>query len=229
MKTKNNLNSVEYFAILVSVLFIFGCLASSYKTAKTLEPKQFAVGAGYMRLENLDDTDADGIDLLDINLRAGLAKGFDMGIANTFHISSESQGSTYSTFWWDCKGQLSNRENNIGDVSFSLGLIKGYVYDPEMNITSIPLLLSIPLNDNITPTFGYRIAFISEDFFPSNFEDPRHEITLGMEYSFYKTPSANWNPKIGFAVGWFNSLTGAEGDDGLILNLGFTVESPVKY
>ena len=62
----------------------FGCFASSYKTAKTLEPKQVALGAGYMRLENLENSDADGIDLLDLNFRYGIGKGFDMGLAHTF-------------------------------------------------------------------------------------------------------------------------------------------------
>ena len=229
MKTKREIGFVEYFAIAASVLFIFGCIASSYKTAKTLEPQQVALGAGYMRLENLDDSNADGIDLLDVNFRTGIAKGFDMGLAHTFDLSSESGSTSLSTFWWDFKGQLSNRENKIGNVSFSLGLIKGYTYDPEVHITSIPLLLSVPADDNLTPTLGYRIGFISNDFIPSNFEDPRHELTLGMEYSFYKASSETWNPKIGFAVGWFNSLTGGEGDSGLILNFGFSVESPVSY
>lgn len=229
MKTKNNISFVEYFAIITSVLFLFGCFASSYKTAKTLEPKQVALGAGYMRLENLENSDAEGIDLLDLNFRYGIAKGFDMGLAHTFDLSSESGSTSLSTFWWDLKTQLSNRENKIGNVSFSLGLIKGYTYDPEIHITSIPLLLSVPVNDNITPTLQYRIAFISNDFIPSDFENPRHEVTLGMEYSFYKASSDRWNPKIGFAIGWFNSLTGGEGDPGLILNFGFTVESPVSY
>ena len=229
MNIKRKIGFVEYFAITASVLFIFGCFASSYKTAKTLEPKQVALGAGYMRLENLDDSKADGIDLLDLNFRYGIAKGFDMGLAHTFDLSSESGNSSLSTFWWDFKGQLSNRENKIGNISFSLGLLKGYTYDPELHITSIPLLLSVPVNENIMPTLGYRIAFISNDFIPSSFEDPRHEVTLGMEYSFFRPSSENWNPKIGFAVGWFNSLTGGEGDKGLILNLGITVESPVKY
>ena len=186
MKAKNKISFVEYFAIIASVLFIFGCFASSFKSAKTLEPKQVALGAGYMRLENLDNSDADGIDLLDLNFRYGMGKGFDMGLAHTFDLSSESESSSLSTFWWDFKTQLSNRENRIGNVSFSLGLIKGYTYDPEIHITSIPLLLSVPASDNIIPTLQYRIAFISSDFFPTNFSSPRHEVTLGMEYSFYK-------------------------------------------
>ena len=229
MKSKNNIGFIEYFAIIASVLFIFGCIASSYKSAKTLEPKQVAFGAGYMHLENLDNSEADGIDLLDLNFRVGISKGVDMGLAHTFDISSESGNTSLSTFWWDFKTQLSNRENEIGNVSFSLGFIKAYTYDPEIHITSIPLLISVPASENITPTFQYRIAFVSSDFFPSSFEDPRHELALGMEYSFYKTLSDKWNPKIGFAVGWFNSLTGGEGDSGLILNLGITVESPVSY
>ena len=230
MKTRNNLGFVEYFAILISVLFIFGCIASSLQTAETLEPKQVAIGAGYMRVEDLENSEAEGIDLLDLNFRYGIARGFDMGIAHTFDLSSESESSGLATFWWDFKGQLSNRENKIGNVSFSLGLIKGYTYDPEVHVSTIPLLLSVPISDNITPTLQYRISFFSDTFIPESFESPRHEFILGMEYSFYKSSPDSWNPRIGFAVGTFNSLAGIEqGDRGLTLNLGITIESPVSY
>lgn len=228
MKTQQKTDFTEILVILVSVIFLFGCIASSYKTAKTVEPKQVALGGGYMRVENLDSPDADGIDLLDLDFRYGALRGFDFGLAHTFDITS-GDGTSLSTFWGDFKVQLSNLDNEIGKPIFSLGLMKGYVYDPEIHITTLPLMFSIPINENITPTLQYRFTLTSNDFFPSEFEDPRHEFALGLEYSFSKPSSERWTPKLGFAVGTFNSLTGGEGDQGLILNFGFTLESPVKY
>lgn len=226
MKTRKGF--LEYFLIVSSALFIFGCFASSYKTAKTQEPGQFAISAGYMRLENMEDSDAEGIDLLDLNIRYGITKGFDFGLAHTFDISS-GDGTSLSTFWGDFKVQLSNRDNEIGKPSFSLGLIKGYVYDPEVHITSLPLILSLPVSEQFTPTLQYRFTLISNDFIPTTFEDPRHEVALGLEYSLFKPSVDSWTPKLGFAIGTFNSLTGGEGDQGLLFNFGVTLESPVTY
>jgi hypothetical protein len=226
MKTRKGF--LEYFMIVSSALFIFGCFASSYKTAKTQEPGQFAISAGYMRLENMEDSDAEGIDLLDLNIRYGITKGFDFGLAHTFDISS-GDGTSLSTFWGDFKVQLSNRDNEIGKPSFSLGLIKGYVYDPEVHITSLPLILSLPVSEQFTPTLQYRFTLISNDFIPTVFEDPRHEVALGLEYSIFKPSEDSWTPKLGFAIGTFNSLTGGEGDQGLLFNFGVTLESPVTY
>jgi hypothetical protein len=225
---KRGIVIIEYFIILTSVLFIFGCFASSYKTAKTQEPGQFAISAGYMRLENLEDSDAEGIDLLDLSMRYGIARGFDLGLAHTFDITS-GDGTSLSTFWGDFKVQLSNRDNEIGKPSFSLGLIKGYVYDPEVHISSLPLILSLPVSEQFTPTLQYRLTLVSNDFIPTNFEDPRHEVTLGLEYSLFKPSPDSWTPKLGFAIGTFNSLTGGEGDQGLLFNFGFSLESPVSY
>ena len=221
-------NLMEYFLILASVLFVFGCFATSYRTAKTQEPKQFGIGAGYMRLENLENSEADGIDLLNVDLRYGIARGIDAGLAHTFDITSNN-GSSLSTVWGDFKVQLSNRDNEIGKPIFSLGLIKGYVYDPEVHMTSLPLMLSLPVNEQLIPTLQYRFTLTSNDFVPTEFENPRHEFSLGLEYSFTKPSSDKWTPKVGFAVGTFNSLTGGEGDQGLLLNLGFTLESPFSY
>ncbi|HSD64006.1 MAG TPA: hypothetical protein VLB50_09410, partial [Ignavibacteriaceae bacterium] len=75
----------------------------------------------------------------------------------------------------------------------------------------------------------YRITFLSDGFIPEDFENPRHEVTIGLEYSFNNQNTDKWNPKIGFAIGTFNSLAGGDGDQGLILNLGFTLESPFSY
>lgn len=225
---KSPAHLVDILVILISVVFIFGCIASSYRTAKTVEKNQVALGGGYMRVENMDNSEADPIDLIDANLRYGLTKGIDIGIANTFDVS-KGEGTSLSTFWGDLKLQLTNRDNEIGKPILSLGLIKGYVYDPEIHMTSLPIMLSIPLNENFIPTLQYRYTLNSNNFIPEDFDNPRHEFSFGLEYTFYKPSPERWTPKIGFAIGTFNSLAGGEGDNGLILNFGFTLESPVKY
>ena len=88
--------------------------------------------------------------------------------------------------------------------------------------------LSVPIDDHFTQTIQYRLTFLSNDFIPSDFENPRHEVALGLEYSF-NNHSDSWNIKIGAAVGLFNSLEGGDGDQGLIMNLGITLESPVHF
>lgn len=228
MKTNQGTGYIEFLVIIIAGMFLFGCIASSYKTAKTVEKKQVALSGGYMHLTNLDNSSADGINLIDLNLRYGVAKGFDMGLANTFDVSSGS-GTSLSTLWGDFKLQLSNRDNEIGKPIVSLGLTKGYVYDPQVHLTSFPVMLSIPLSDRITPTFQYRYTLARDEFLPTTFEDPRHEFSFGLEYSFSKPNLDEWTPKIGFAIGTFNSLAGGEGDNGLILNFGLTLESPVGH
>jgi hypothetical protein len=54
-------------------------------------------------------------------------------------------------------------------------------------------------------------------------------VTLGLEYSLFKPSLDSWTPKLGFAIGTFNSLTGGEGEQGLFFNFGFSLESPVSY
>lgn len=229
MKTNNQLRIITVLSVTASVLFVFGCIASSYQTAETLESGQVSFSGGVMRAQNLDSPDADPIDLLDLNFRYGLVRGFDAGLAYTFDISSESGDNTLSTFWFDFKGQISNLDDKPGLPSFSLGLIKGYTFDYETHITSLPVRLSIPVNEHIVPTLQYRLTFLSNDFIPTNFENPRHEFILGVEYSLNNHSTDSWNPKIALAVGTFNSLAGGEGDRGLIFNLGFTLESPLSF
>jgi hypothetical protein len=228
MKINYKIGLADYSVILISVLFVFGCIASSIRSAKTVQPGQASLSGGYMRAIDLEESDADPLDLLDLNGRVGLGRGVDFGIAHTFDLTADNE-SQFNTIWADVKVQLSNRDNEIGEPTFSLGFMKGIVYDPELHITTLPLMLSIPVSEYITPTLQYRFSLISGDFFPTSFEDPRHVVTLGAEFNLTKPNPENWTPKIGFAVGFFNSLTGGEGDSGLTLNLGFILDSPFSY
>ena len=225
MKSDYKIGMKDYIVLFIAVAFLFGCISSSFRSAKTVEPKQASISGGYMRVIDLEDSDADPIDLLDLGVRYGLPGGVDIGIAHTFDITADNE-SKFSTIWGDIKVQLSNKDNEIGKPTVSLGFLKGYIYDPELNVTSLPLIVSVPVSDYFTPTLQYRISFISNDFFPSNFEDPRHIFALGLEFNLSKPTPDKWTPKIGFAIGTFNSLTGGEGDQGLFLNLGLILDSP---
>ncbi len=225
MKSDYKIGMKDYIVLFITAAFLFGCISSSFRSAKTVEPKQASISGGYMRVIDLEDSDADPIDLLDLGVRYGLPGGVDIGIAHTFDITADNE-SQFSTFWGDIKVQLSNRDNEIGKPTVSLGFLKGYIYDPELHVTSLPLILSVPVSDYFTPTFQYRISFISNDFFPSSFENPRHIFALGLEFSLSKPSPDKWTPKIGFAIGTFNSLTGGEGDQGIFLNLGLILDSP---
>ncbi len=227
MKSDYKIRTKDYIVLFISVVFLFGCISSSFRSAKTVEPKQASFSGGYMRAINLEDfdDDSDPINLLDLGVRYGLPGGAEIGIAHTFDITADNE-SKFSTFWGDFKVQLSNRNNEIGKPTVSLGFLKGYIYDTELHVFSVPIMVSVPVSDYFTPTLQYRISFINNTFLPGNFENPRHIFALGLEFNLFKPTPDKWTPKIGFAIGTFNSLTGGEGDQGLILNLGIILDSP---
>ena len=130
----------------------------------------------------------------------------------------------------DFKVQLTNKDNLIRQPIFSIGLMKGYVYheNAELHITTFPLMFGIPMNEYLTPYFTYRFEVIREDFIPDDFKDPRHTFVLGIETNLRKPAPYQFMPKLGFSVGTYNSLFGGEGDRGLILNLGLSIDTPIK-
>jgi len=211
------------------VIFFFGCIASSHRTARTLDGGQVSVSGSYLRAENLDESDATPIQLFALDARLGATRGMDFGIMHTWDISSDN-GNQFATFWGDFKVQLTNRDNIVGQPIFSLGLMKGYVYPEgsDVHITSFPLMLSLPVSETVTPTLMYRHELVSEDFIPSSFSDPRSTFSLGAEFCLQKPSTDNWTPKLGISVGTFNSLAGGDGDRGLILNLGFSIDAPLR-
>jgi hypothetical protein len=216
--------------LLGAIFFFCGCIATAHRSGRTLDPAQFSFSGSYLRGENIEESDADPVQFLALDARAGLARGLDMGIMHTWDIT-ENNDNMFATYWGDFKAQLSNRDNVVGQPIFSLGLMKGYVYheEAELHITSFPFMLSLPANEKVTPFFMYRYEKVSDDFIPEEFfEDERSTFLLGVEIDLLQQAPDRWMPKLGLSIGTYNSLMGGEGDRGLTLNLGLTVDSPAK-
>jgi hypothetical protein len=213
--------------LLGAAFFFFGCIASAHRSGRTLDSGQFSVSGSYLRAENMEESDAEQVQLVALDGRFGLIRGLDMGVMHTWDISKDNDN-MFATFWGDFKVQLTNRDNLIGRPIFSTGLMKGYVYDEnaELHITTLPVWLSIPVNEYLTPYFMYRFEKVSDDFMPEDLEDERSTFVLGTEINLVRPTPHRWMPKLGLSIGTFNSLMGGEGDRGLTLNLGLCVDSP---
>jgi hypothetical protein len=224
------LNSMRDFLFVCgAALFLFGCIASTHRGPQTLAPKQASLGAGYTRAENLEESNAEPVQLVALDARLGLEKGVDAGLMHTWDISSGNENA-FATVWGDIKFQVCNKDNITGRPIFSFAIQKGYIYDEEIDahITSIPLMLGFPVNDNVTPFLLYKHELFSEDFFPEILEGPRRTFALGVEMNLRRPESGKWTPKMGVCVGRFNALAGGDGDPGLIINVGFSIDSPVE-
>jgi hypothetical protein len=183
-----------------------------------------------MQARNVEELREEPVQLVGISGRIGVSKGFDMGTEYTWDISKENSNA-FATIWADGKVQITNRDNKLLQPVFSTGLAKGYVYDEEakIHITSLPLMVSLPVTDRITPTFTYRYELLSDGFLPSSLEGPRHTFALGLDYGLTKPNNNKWNPKLAFSIGTMNSLMGGSEDSGLFtFNLGFKINSPYR-
>ncbi len=227
MKGRIVLSWRDYFFLLVAVVFLFGCVASSHRSGKTLDPGQFSVGVAYDGLNDLEESDVDMIHLFALDGRVGVVNGVDVGVAHTWDITPDNE-QLFSTWWGDVKVQLNNRDNLLGQPIFSLGVIKGFVYyeDFDQHITSFPVMVSLPMNETTTPYFIYRFENISADFIPDEWDDPRHGFFLGSEIELGS--AGTFTPVLGVDVGLMTSLYGGEGDMMLVLNAGVSFNSPSK-
>ena len=229
MNNKTRLYWEDCLFLLTAAFFFVGCIASAHRSGKTLDPGQFSLSASYLCAENWDEPSDDPVQLIAYDTRFGVKRGLDMGILHTWDVTSNNDN-LFATIWGDFKLQLTNRGNATGKPIVSLGLMKGYVYDDrvERHITSLPLTLSIPLSETVTPYLGYRHELVGEDFLPSDLNDPRSTFLAGVEVHLRKTEAHQWTPKLGLCVGTFNSLEGGEGDRAVLLNFGFTLDLPRK-
>ena len=227
MKGRIVLSWRDYFFLLVAVVFLFGCVASSHRSGKTLDQGQFSIGMAYDGLIDLEESDADMIHLLALDGRIGVLDGLDVGLAHTWDITGDHEG-LYSTWWGDAKVQLNNRDEVLGTPIVSLGVIKGYVYDEvaDAHITSFPMIISVPMSETVTPYFIYRFENISADFIPSEWTDPRHGFFLGSEIELGS--AGTFTPVLGVDVGLMNSLSGGEGNTMFVLNAGVSFNTPPK-
>jgi hypothetical protein len=217
----------DFLFLLFAAFFFLGCVASSHRSGKTLDQGQFSVGGSYTGVSNMDESEADMIQLIALDGRVGVLNGLDAGIMHTWDITDENEG-VYSAVWGDIKWQVTNKDETPGMPILALGIMKGYVYDDlaDTHVTSFPISVSMPVRRGITPFFLYRFEQMSEDFIPDEFGDPRHGFFLGSEFELGADAAGTWTPKLGLSVGTLNSLGGGEGDQQLVLSAGVSVDSP---
>lgn len=231
MKNSNTMNRFDLIFIIGIGVFFFSCIATTMHVAKTLEPGQGEMSAGYMQARSFENFGEDPIQLLGVGGRIGIVDNLDLGMEHSFDITKNNEGQL-ATFWGDVKYQLTNRNNEFKKLTFSTGLVKGYVYDKEVkyHITSIQLYFSISADSRLTPTFMYRFELTSEDkFIPDSFRDPRHTVNLGLEYCLQEPTPNMWTPKFAIGLGTMNSITGdPDGESVFLFNFGFKFTSPGK-
>lgn len=206
--------------------FYFSCVASTTHTAKTLEPGQGSIGAGYMQVRNGDELGSEPVQLMGFHGRYGVSRGFDLGTEYTLDLSKGNENG-FATIWVDGKIQLTNRDNRLLKPILATGLLKGYSHKAEIHASSLPLMLSLPLSNKLTTTFIYRWEHFSEGFIPTAY-DPRHTLAAGLELGKNKADHTKWNPKIAFSLGMMNGALSEEWNPDLIFNIGVKIESPYK-
>lgn len=217
-----------------TALLFLGCIATSYRSARTLEPGQVSIGGGYLQANNIEtDEDEDPVQLVNLDFRASPGKQVDVGLSHSYD-ASEGGESYLSTVWGDVKVQLTNTDNELNTLTFSTGLMIGYAYHEKAkrHITTIPLILSFPLSEQFTPTLLYRHEFISEAVLPTESDElqhPRSFVALGVEYALQPPSLTKPTVKLGASVGTFNGLAGGDDSErGLTFNLGVSVDLPVS-
>ena len=227
MNGRTALSWRDYFFLLVVVVFLFGCVASSHRSGKTLDQGQVSVGIAYDGLLNMENSEADVIHLFALDGRAGVVRGLDVGAAHTWDITPGNDGS-FATWWGDAKVQLNNLDNVPDQPILSLGVMKGYAYQEcaETHITSFPVTVSLPTSETTTLYFTYRFENTSEDFVPDEWEALRHAFFFGSEMELGS--NGEFTPVLGADIGFMNSLYGGEGDMALVFNVGVSYNSPSK-
>jgi hypothetical protein len=228
----HTLNLKDLVTFVIGSFFLFGCIAGSQRTAKTLQPGQASAGLGYSHLENTSSSKSgSGIDLVDLNVQGGIAKGVEIGARHTFDLTS-GNNSRFSTFWGDLKFQLNNLADNPGTPTFSIGLTKGYVYDQQAqtHITSVPFTLSSDFGPKSSGFIQYRHELMSSTFFPTDnqsFSNPRNVFVIGSEFALTDPQPDKWVPRLNFSVGFQNALAGGDFSlNSYSLNLGIWLDSP---
>ncbi|MCK3685308.1 hypothetical protein [Maribellus sp. YY47] len=229
MKKFYPLNRMDLLFLLGAGLFFFSCIATTLQTARTKAPGQVELSAGYLNAQSTNGSEDGGsTQLIGMNARLGVAENLDLGFEHTLDVTKDNDA-LFNTIWGDVKYQFSNHSNENKKLTFSSGLLKGYVYkeDAQVHITTLPLYFSLPVNNRVMPTFMYRYGLISDGFFPNSdsFDDPRHTFMLGIEYALKEPDAATWIPKFAASIGTMQSFDGE--DSGLFLfNFGFKIDSP---
>ncbi len=230
MKKTKSLKWIDLIFVIGVGAFFLSCIATLYHTPRTLEPGQTELSSGYLQARSLEEFSETPIQLMAINARVGVVNNLDLGLEHTFDLSEGNEG-MFKSLWGDFKWQLTNRQNELNKLTFSTGLLKGYLYDSEadFHITSLPFYFGYQASERLTPTFIYRYELTGEGkFIPNSLENPRHSFNLGLEYLLKEPNSQGWMPKLGVGVGLMNSLGGEDGDNVFIMHLGLKFTSPYR-
>lgn len=213
--------------MLAAAYVFLGCMPLPYRAGTTLEQGHLSQGLSYMRSDNLEHSDAEPLQFIALDGRFGVANGVDVGLTHTIDFTEDGHG-RLGTVSADVRTQLTNRENALGRPAISLGLMKGYMYDDDtdLHVTSLPVTVSFPLTERLTPYFIYRYEFVSDHFLLESFGDTRSTFVLGSEVELIEPASGRPTPTLGLAVGTYSSVYGGDGDQGLILTVGVSIEPP---
>lgn len=230
MIKKKQLNKLDLLLIAIIAILFLSCVATTYHTAETLQPRQGSISQGYLGIRGTEDFTETPVRLLGTSARIGATDRFEFGLEHVLDISKDNDNS-FGSIWGDVKVQLTNKEKQIKIPILSTGLLKGYTYNEEakIHITSLPIIFTIKPTKRFSPTFQYRLEYLSDSFIPSELQDPRHTFAIGFEYSIREPSPEKWDPKISLSVGMMNSLIGDPEDQSvLMLNLGFKFNTPYK-
>jgi len=153
MKNKVQLSKLDLLIICVTSVFFLSCIATTLRTAETLEPGEVSLTPGYMQVRSIEEFEEEPVQLLGTAARFGVIKQFDIGVEHVLDISKENDNQ-FGSVWADINVQLTNNDKSLMKPILSTGLMKGYVYhsDAKIHITTLPVLLSLKVNEKFTPT-----------------------------------------------------------------------------
>lgn len=223
---KTRIKLEDLVALSVVVAFSLGCIATAHRSPRVLDSGEKSAGVNYIMADNLAESGDEPIRLIAVDTRLGLGNNFDLGFMHTWDISKDNEG-LYSTAWGDLRYQLTNRYNAVGLTTVTLGYGSGYVYDEDAKywITSLPISVGFQ-GRRFMPYLNYRLEYINDEFFPDSDNQPRSTVSIGCEFELDREAIS----RLALEVGTFNSLLGGKGDDGLILNVGLSINSSrMKY
>ena len=153
-----------------TVLFLFGCYATTHRGPATLKPGQFSGNIGYLHLNGADaDTDEEPGKLMTVDIRAGLLPFMDIGLIRTFDNSDygDVEYDGMDTYWVDTKFQLSNIKNKNFSPQIALGygfgdLISDDDEENKLFVNSLYLTIGVPTKF-VTPFYSFRYEHASDE------------------------------------------------------------------
>lgn len=84
METRSILNKKDILFLCGVVIFFFGCIASSHRTARTMKEGQVSLSGSYLQANDLVSSDAKPIQLIGGDARLGTGRGVDIGLGHSW-------------------------------------------------------------------------------------------------------------------------------------------------